>query len=214
MFRRPRNPSPIKEYEGGATTSTEPDDDALVQRLKGGDQDAVGRLYERHVAEIYRYSYRQVGNREDAEDLTSQVFLQVVRSIGGYRPQGQFRAWVYGIAKNVIMDWWRRYYWTPTVALEKFLDLEPLQADPPAANPVAEATVEQLLLGLPERYREVLTLRFLRGYSLEEAAQAMGISLANAKVLQHRAIKKAAQLEPHQGGGPGAPPDTPLPGAG
>ncbi len=213
MFRRPRNPSPIKEYEGGATTSTEPDDDALVQRVQGGDQDALGRLYERHVAEIYRYSYRQVGNREDAEDLTSQVFLQVVRSIGGYRPQGQFRAWVYGIAKNVIMDWWRRYYWTPTVALEKFLDLEPLPpSDPPASNPVAEANVERLLGGLPERYREVLTLRFLRGYSLEEAAQAMGVSVANAKVLQHRALRKAAQLEP-QGGGPGIPPDTPPIGA-
>jgi len=160
-----------------------------------GDQDALGVLYQRYVVEIYRYSYRQVGNQEDAEDLTSQVFLQVVRSIGGYRPQGQFRAWVYGIAKNVIVDWWRRYYWTPTVTMEKFLDLDPLpQKDLPGENPRAEAAVERLLAQLPERYQEVLKLRFLRGYSLEETAQAIGVSLANAKVLQHRALKKASQL--------------------
>ncbi len=172
------------------------DDDALAGRVQQGDQEALGTLYQRYVAEIYRYSYRQVGNREDAEDLTSQVFLQVVRSIGGYQPQGHFRAWVYGIAKKVIVDWWRRYYWTPTLPLEKFLDLEPAPhaTDPPAVNPRAEANVESLLGQLPERYREVLTLRFLRGYSLEETAQAIGVSLANAKVLQHRALKKAAQL--------------------
>lgn len=171
------------------------EDDALAGRVQRGDQEALGALYQRYVVEIYRYSYRQVGNREDAEDLTSQVFLQVVRSIGGYRPQGQFRAWVYGIAKKVIVDWWRGYYRTPTVALEKFLDLEPLgQDDPPPANPRAEETVEGLLGRLPGRYREVLSLRFLKGYSLEETAQALGVSLANAKVLQHRALKKAAQL--------------------
>lgn len=171
------------------------DDDALASMVQRGDQDALGVLYQRYVVEIYRYSYRQVGNQEDAEDLTSQVFLQVVRSIGGYRPQGQFKAWVYGIAKNVIMDWWRRFYWTPTVTLEKFLDLDPLpQKDPPGENPRAEAAVERLLAQLPERYQEVLKLRFLRGYSLEETAQAIGVSLANAKVLQHRALKKAAEL--------------------
>ncbi|MDP2726949.1 MAG: sigma-70 family RNA polymerase sigma factor [Dehalococcoidia bacterium] len=171
------------------------DDDGFASRAQKGDQEALSTLYHRYVAEIYRYAYRQVGNREDAEDLTSQIFLQMVRSIGGYQPQGYFRAWVYGIARNVIVDWWRRYYWTPTVTLEKFLELEPVShADPPVANPRAEATVESLLLQLPERFREVLTLRFLRGYSLEETAQAMGVSLANAKVLQHRAMKKAAQL--------------------
>lgn len=171
------------------------DDDALASMVQRGDQDALGVLYQRYVVEIYRYSYRQVGNQEDAEDLTSQVFLQVVRSIGVYRPQGQFRAWVYGIAKNVIVDWWRRYYWTPTVTMEKFLDLDPLpQKDPSGENPRAEAAVERVLAQLPERYQEVLKLRFLRGYSLEETAQAIGVSLANAKVLQHRALKKASQL--------------------
>lgn len=172
-----------------------PDDDALVRRAQEGDQDSLGALYRRYVGEIYRYAYRQVGNREDAEGLTSQIFLQMVRGIGGYRPQGQFRAWVYGIAKKVTLDWWRLYYRMPSIPLEEFLDLEPAPCtDPLAANPKAETNVERLLVQLPERYRQVLTLRFLRGYSLKEAAQAMGVSLANAKLLQHRALKKAAQL--------------------
>jgi len=172
-----------------------PEDDALVRRVQGGDQEALSSLYRRHVTEIYRYAYRQVGNREDAEDLTSQVFLQVVRSIGGYEPQGYFRAWVYGIAKKVILDWWRRYYRTPTLPLEDFLEMEPVaRSDPPAGNLRAVPAVERLLAQLSERYREVLTLRFLRGYSLEETAEAMGVTLANAKVLQHRAVKKAAEL--------------------
>ncbi|MDP2660862.1 MAG: RNA polymerase sigma factor [Dehalococcoidia bacterium] len=172
-----------------------PDDDALVRQVQGGAEEALSCLYRRHVTEIYRYAYRQVGNREDAEDLTSQIFLQVVRSIGGYQPQGYFRAWVYGIAKKVIVDWWRLYYRTPTLPLEDFLELEPAApSDPPAENPRAGPAVERLLAQLPERYREVLTLRFLRGYSLEETAEAMGVTLSNAKVLQHRAIKKAAEL--------------------
>lgn len=167
----------------------------LVKLAQGGDQDSLSVLYRRYVTEIYRYAYRQVGNREDAEDLTSQIFLQVVRSIGGYQPQGHFRAWVYGISKKVIVDWWRKYYRTPTLPLEDFLELEPVQrAGTTEANPGAEPAVQRLLAQLPERYREVLTLRFLRGYSLEETAEAMGISLANAKVLQHRAVKRASEI--------------------
>jgi len=170
-------------------------DDALAQRAQSGDRDSLSTLYRRYVAEIYRYAYRQVGNQADAEDLTSQIFLQVVRSIEGYKPQGYFRAWVYGIAKKVIVDWWRKYYKTPTIPLEDFLELETVtSADRPALNPDAEPAVERLMAQLPERYREVLTLRFLRGYSLEETAEAMGISLANAKVIQHRAVKRAAEI--------------------
>lgn len=181
--------------DSSGSPASGPEDDVLARSVQQGNQDSLGVLYNRYVAEVYRYAYRQVGNREDAEDLTSQVFLQVVRSIGSYQPQGHFRAWVYGVAKNVIVEWWRRYYWTPTLPLEKFLELEPMVERAPApADGKAEASVERLLARLPDRYREVLSLRFLRGYSLEETAQAMGVTVANAKVLQHRAVKKAAEL--------------------
>src|SRR5258707_400713 len=95
-------------------------------------------LYEQHVAAIYRFIYAKVGNREEAEDLTSQVFLKAFRGSD------------------------------------------------------AGARAQRILDRLPTRYRDVLTYRFLLNYSVRETAEQMRLSEANVKVLQFRALKRAA----------------------
>jgi RNA polymerase sigma-70 factor, ECF subfamily len=154
-------------------------------------------VYDRHVVGIYRFVYARVGNRPDAEDLTAQVFVRAVEQLDTSREPGQIAAWLYRVAQNAIADYWRAFYRLPIVDAERVAPgWEPVDAaQPPAAlDDRAALRVEAVLRGLPDRYRRVLELRFLQRLSLAETASAMGITSGNAKVLQYRALRKAALL--------------------
>ncbi len=171
-------------------------DRELVARARDGDRDAFLLLYRRHLPHVYRFLYRQVGNRSDAEDLTSEVFLQALEGLDGYRGDGSFRSWLLGIARHKAADFWRRRAARPELSLDLFPP-DRLAADPdgPEDDPAAQrAWLEALLAALPERYARVLRLRFLEGCSIRETARALGVSEGYAKVLQHRALRKAAEV--------------------
>lgn len=156
------------------------------------------RIYDEHVVAIYRFVYARVGNRPDAEDLTAQVFVRAVEQLDTSREPGQIAAWLYRVAHNAIADYWRAFYRLPLVGVDHVAPgwepaaLEERQAA--SARDGGAARVEALLRGLPDRYRRVLELRFLERRSVAETASAMGITSANAKVLQYRALRKAALL--------------------
>jgi len=156
------------------------------------------QVYAHHVVGIYRFVLARVGNRPDAEDLTAQVFVRAVEQLDTAREPGQIAAWLYRVAQNAIADYWRAFYRLPVVGVDHVAPgWEP--ADDGAqrqAAPDERASVRvQALLGdLPDRYRRVLELRFLQRMSVAETAQAMGITSGNAKVLQYRALRKAALL--------------------
>ena len=155
-------------------------------------------VYGEHVVGIYRFVYARVGNRPDAEDLTAQVFVRAVEQLDTGREPGQIAAWLYRVAQNAIADYWRAFYRLPVVGVDHVAPgWEP--ADDGAARPSvpddrASVRVQALLRNLPDRYRRVLELRFLQRMTVAETAQAMGISSGNAKVLQYRALRKAALL--------------------
>jgi RNA polymerase sigma-70 factor (ECF subfamily) len=161
-------------------------------------------LYDRHVVGIYRFIYARVGNRPDAEDLTAQVFMRAVEQLDTEREEGQIASWLYRVAQNAIADYWRAFYRLPLVGTEQVaLGWEPMapSADggsapepQPAAGERSRARVERLLHQLPEHYARVLELRFLQRLSVAETAERMGITRGNAKVLQYRALRKAALL--------------------
>jgi RNA polymerase sigma-70 factor (ECF subfamily) len=156
------------------------------------------RVYDRHVVGIYRYVYARVGNRPDAEDLTAQVFVRAVEQLDTTRDPGQIAAWLYRVARNAIADYWRAFYRLPVVGSDHVAPgWEPVDEGERAATEDdggAAARVERVLRGLPDHYRRVLELRFLQRLSVAETAQAMGITNGNAKVLQYRALRKAALL--------------------
>jgi RNA polymerase sigma-70 factor (ECF subfamily) len=165
-------------------------DDELVRRVRSGDEDALSALYRRYVAPIYRFVLAQVREVPDAEDLTSETFARMVRGIGKFRGDASFKNWLYQIARNAVRNHRRSAaYRRVSPISQDFSAPEPGEA---SSNDEAARKALAVLQPLPPRYRQILELRFLRGRSVEEAAAAMGISVANAKVLQHRALRKAA----------------------
>jgi len=158
-------------------------------------------FYQENLGLIYRYVYSKVGNREEAEDLTSQIFMKAVRGMDTERGTLSMQKWLFQVARTTIADYWRTYYRIASSSLDELLDAGwegPALAEPVATNGASVQPGEQvrrILQALPEHYREVLTCRFLLNLSIRETADRMGLTEANVKVLQFRALKRAADLE-------------------
>jgi RNA polymerase sigma factor (sigma-70 family) len=156
-------------------------------------------VYRDNVERIHRILAAKVGNRPDAEDLTAEVFLTALRPLRLSASVGEVRAYLLATARTVLANHWRR-----TLGLE-VTTLDDEHSDDPAPEPSAPSDAPlrtaAILDALPANYRRILELRFLESCSVAEAAAAMGVSTANAKVLQHRALRRAAELA--RDGGPG-----------
>lgn len=155
---------------------------------------ALDEVFDQHVQRVYQFLYTRVGNREDAEDLTSEVFLKASHQLDLQRSHASIATWLFTVARTVLADHWRRYY--------RFGAIMPLEDDHNviAEQPQVESddladmagrNVELILSALPERYRRVLELRFLQGLTIRETAEEMGVTPQNAKVIQHRALAHA-----------------------
>lgn len=150
-------------------------------------------VYHDNVVGIYRLVFRRVGNAADAEELAAEVLMQTLKTLRLPAPVHNVRAYLVKTARTVMADHWRRHY----AARDAALELERLPPDALVAPPNSEsADRAQRLLGLlPDHFRRILELRFLRGYSVREAANEMGVTETNARVMQFRALRKAAELE-------------------
>jgi RNA polymerase sigma factor (sigma-70 family) len=149
-------------------------------------------FYRLHVGPLYRYVYARTGNQADAEDLTSQVFLQAFPRLA-WRPTPEMRSYLFATARTVLADHWRQHYGAEVDELP-FDTADPGGGLDDDGGGVSALRAAQLLSRLPDRYHRVLELRFLQGCSVRETARIMGISLANAKVIQLRALRLAARL--------------------
>lgn len=165
------------------------------------DRGRFEQIYDAHVVPIYRFIYARVGNRPDAEDLTAQVFMRAVEQLDTSRDRGQIASWLYRVSQNAIADYWRAFYRLPVIGTEQVAPgWEPMEpadvgrAATDAADGVAVGRVRHILERLPDHYARVLRLRFLERLSVAETAEAMGITRGNAKILQYRALRKAALL--------------------
>ncbi len=161
------------------------------------DAQSFRTLYQENLGVVYRFVYSKVGNREEAEDLTSQVFLKAVRGLDRERGSQSIQSWLYQVARTTIADYWRAFYKVRATSLESMLEQgweEPAEERVEMASYRPEERVRYLLDLLPPHYREVLTCRFLLNLSIKETAERMRLSEANVKVLQFRALKKAAEV--------------------
>jgi RNA polymerase sigma-70 factor, ECF subfamily len=161
-----------------------------------GNQPDLEQVFSRYLDPVYRFLYSRVGNREDAEDLTSEVFLKATRQLDAARAEASVAQWLFTVARTVLADHWRRYYRS---GVSFPLDDERAGEIPEEAPSVGHSEsnarlVAEVLDALPERYRRVLEFRFLRGYSVQETAKELGVTPENVKVIQHRALAKAVKV--------------------
>ena len=172
----------------------------VVFAVRGDPMDVqeFQRFYQEKVGLIYRYVYSKVGNKEEAEDLTSEIFLKAVSGIDQQRSPQSMQNWLFLIARITIADHWRVHYRLPKSSLDELLEVGwegPTEEEPATKSSGPADRVQRLLQALPEHYREVLTCRFLLNLSIKATALRMGLTVANVKVLQFRALKRAANLE-------------------
>ena len=149
-------------------------------------------VYRDNVDRVYRLMFAKVGNRPDAEDLTAEVFLAALRPLRVSASAPEVRAYLVTTARTVLAGYWRRTLGREITTLNDDDDLELVPAEAASADAAGRAAA--ILAELPEQYRRILQLRFLESCSVREAATALGVSVAYAKVLQHRALRRAAQL--------------------
>ena len=168
-----------------------------VTRLRVVDADFYTdweSVYRDNVERLYRLMYARVGNRADAEDLTSDVFRTALGPLKLASSKGEVRSYLLTTAQTVLASHWRRTLGAPVTTVDPQLAMaslaEPSGPEEPSDAPQRAA---KILAALPERYRRILELRFVEACSIKEAAQAMGVSVSNAKVLQHRALRMAAK---------------------
>jgi len=167
-----------------------------VTRAQAGEAEAIGRLYEQHHEALFRYLWARVGERPLAEDLTGEVFMRMLNALPHYRAStAPFRAWLYQIARNLLVDHYRKTSGRVLVPLQQAEVMRDEMSDLSLTveHQLTMERVHQALARLDEAQREVVALRFLSGLSLQEVAAALGKTENAVKALQHRGLAALRQ---------------------
>jgi RNA polymerase sigma factor (sigma-70 family) len=171
-------------------TASEPCPKARLQPVTGVVYSDWEAVYRDNVTWVYRLMFGKVGNQPDAEDLTAEVFMTALRPLRVSATVPEVRKYLRMTARTVLASYWAERMGREVTSIEDDLP-DADDPEPPASD--APDRVRILLDRLPHNYRRILELRFLHAYSVREAASDMGVSVANAKVLQYRALRMAAQ---------------------
>ena len=184
------------------------DDSVLVERAKGGNQEAFGALVRLHQDRAFAVAYRLVRQREDALDIAQEAFVRAYQSLAGFKGEARFSTWLHRIVVNLALDHLRRQ---PHHEAGEYKDARALeeaahQVVAPTANPeqAAEATemrglIKRGLAALPAEQRTALVLREIEGLSYKEIAQAMRCSIGTVMSRLHYARRKMqVTLRPHR----------------
>src|SRR4051795_13069702 len=162
----------------------------LVELAQQGDREALEALYLLHFDRIYSYLHMSVGNKHDAEDLTTQTFLKMLESIGRFRWQSApFSAWLFRIAHNLAMDHFRaRRRWQPEEEVPEPPGSEEPSAELEAMQSIGRQSMMELIERLSPEQQQVLTLKFVFNFPNADVATILGKTEGAIKSLQHRAL--------------------------
>lgn len=198
---RPRSPGTTRRPRPDTQPDTiEPEHSEswhLVQRAQDGDGEAFGQLYDRYIDLVYRFIYFRVNDQTLAEDFTSETFLRGLRRIGTISYQGRdIGAWFITIARNIVFDHMKSARHRLEVSTSETREDPDLAPGPESA--ALTVLERERLMGavrmLGDDQRECVFLRFIQGFSVSETASVMGKNDGAIKALQHRAIRKLAEL--------------------
>ncbi len=165
------------------------DYDAMLQKAKQGDRQALTAIYDAFYTPLYRYVYRQVEGEETARDLTADVFHRLLQAIQKETGPDQYlQAWLYRVAHNTIVDHYRRMQYRDHLPLlEQMASAEDDPIRLAEAN-IAAAQVRQSMRQLTPDQQQVIALKFFAGLSNQEIALTIAKPIGAVKALQHRAI--------------------------
>lgn len=170
-------------------------EEKLIQRAIGGESSAFGRLYDEYQPRIYRFVLVKVGHREEAEDLTHQVFLKAWQSIAAYEERGlPFSGWLYQIARNQVIDHYRtKRTHAPLDLLEDGLASEE-RIEQSLESALFMERIRKVMSGLTPDQEDVLLMRFVDDLPIRNVAKMLGKSEGAVKLLQYRAIERLKEL--------------------
>ncbi len=176
----------------------------LVEQAQRGDRHALEELYLLHFDRIYSYLHMSVGNRHDAEDLTTQVFVKMLESIGKFRwRSAPFSAWLFRIAHNLAMDHFRaNKRWQPEEEVPEPDPGEGSAAEQEALESIGRQSMLQLIEKLSHEQQQVLTLKFVFNFSNADAATILDKTDGAIKSLQHRALASLQRQLERSGSAP------------
>jgi RNA polymerase sigma-70 factor (ECF subfamily) len=166
-------------------------DESLVQQIQSGDKDAFLTLYNRYLKKVYNRVKSRIPV-SDAEDVTQEIFVAVVRSLDKFEGRAKFNTWLYSIVNHQIADFYRRHYRrgdNQSVSLDNDNGLQ-IADDDADMDIDASVIVQRVLNDLPENYQEVILMRFSDGLTFAEIAEQRGQTLEATKSLYRRAIQK------------------------
>lgn len=167
----------------------------LLERARGYEAQALAEIYDRYSQSVYRYLYRYVGDAAQAEDLTGEVFLKLLQALDTRRaPREQLQGWLYRVAHNLAMDWFRGGGNTATVSLEESWLAGGESPSTTVEKREAQQQVRSALQHLTVDQQQVILLRFGEGLNVSQVATLLSKSDGAVKVLQHRAVKRLRKL--------------------
>jgi RNA polymerase sigma-70 factor (ECF subfamily) len=175
-------------------------DSELIQAIQAGQIERFPELVQRYEGTLYNFGLKMCGETQDAEDVVQDTFLNVFRYLKGFRYETKFKNWLYRIATSICIKKRRKSKFAPDreLSLDEFLpqDEAAVERQVPAwaslpleqvLNDELGRTLKKAILELPEKYRVVLVLRDIEGFSTDESAQILNLSPSNIKVRLHRA---------------------------
>lgn len=175
-------------------------DSELIQAIQAGNIERFPELVQRYEGALYNFGVKMCGAIQDAEDVVQDTFLNVFRYLKGFRHETKFKNWLFRIATSNCIKKRRKSKFAPDreLSLDEFLphDETAVERQVPAwasvpleqvLNDELSRTLKKAILDLPEKYRVVLVLRDIEGFSTDESAHILNLSPSNIKVRLHRA---------------------------
>ena len=159
----------------------------IIRKAKDGSESAMGELCTYVYGHVYTFLYYRVPRPEDAEDLTSDVVLKIVRALK--RQRGNFHAWMYRIARNHLIDFYRKRGVRSEMSLADVSPKDLAKSDDFSKRIMTKEKLRKGLQQLTEEQRQVVILKFIEGYANSEVAEIVGKSVGAVKVLQYRALR-------------------------
>jgi RNA polymerase sigma-70 factor (ECF subfamily) len=169
----------------------------LIYKAQKGDSESFGKLYDAHIAKIYRFVYLKVGQRQNAEDLAHQVFMNAWKNIGSYKPKGvPFSSWLYKIASNAVIDFYRTakpYVDIEAVGEEK-LGIAEEDAERDLETSIEMERIGEALRLLTDDEQSVVIMKFVNELSNKEISDSLAKTEGAIRVIQHRALRRLKKI--------------------
>lgn len=161
--------------------------EASVLKIQKGDKEGLREIYEAYISYIYTIVLGVVGNRENAEDITSDFFIKLWTVLDTYQSNGTHKAWLAAIARNMALDFIRKNKREiPTEEFEEDISTE----ETPEEKVVGSVTVQEALAFLNEAERQIVDMKVLSEMSFREIAESLGIPMGTVTWRYQNAIKK------------------------